>query len=250
MALQQSINEIEGTIRNLTYYRRGNKFFLRAKSSMTKEKYYANERMLRPKLNNNEFGYAARSCKTIRHAINELLCQSTDTNMIARLNATLLKVVKTDTINDVGERKIEKGNLSLLKGFNMNLDSSLDNIFPVQYQSSINRNKGSLLLNVAPFDISQTIRLNPFSNYFRIRTACIEVDFNLQTAKADIIDSEFIPCNQTTARFNHQHTFSKQSGLPLILFMSVEFYQQTNGELVMLKNREFNPRTIIDTSLP
>ena len=70
-------------------------------------------------------GGAGKGGKLIRGAVRILLQNAKDKRVVSRLVKSLLEVAKKDPLNERGHRTIEDGNMSLLLGFDFNVNGKL-----------------------------------------------------------------------------------------------------------------------------
>ena len=120
MARQASTIKVDGTIGDLTFYKSGGTFFVKQKRAVSGNRIKNDPRFVRTRENMNEFGHAGQTGKALRDGFRLLLDRASDSRVTSRLVARLMDVLKTDSTNVRGERKVFNGNLSLLRGFEFN----------------------------------------------------------------------------------------------------------------------------------
>lgn len=220
MALQQGINEMQGTIGNLTYYKSKHGFLVRRKSSLTKAQVLSNPKMLATRQNMAEFKSAGHSAKVFRSAIRPLLTVAKDSGLHSRFLKIMKEIVKTDSTNLRGSRNVTKGSLTLLKSFNFNADSKLDTIFYAPYTTTINRVAGSLKLDIPAFQPNVMLPAPQGATHFKIFSSSCEIDFLKEISIVDNQQTAPLPCdNNLTAAISHLHNATANSTLPLFLLM-------------------------------
>ena len=123
MAIQSGIIKIEGTIGGLTFYKVGNQYFVKGKSSLTRERVLNDEGFERTRENAGEFGCAAKAGKLVRLALRRYLDGIVDKGLMQRLLKGFLGVVKLDGVSERGQRNVDLGLLNGgLVGFEFNRD--------------------------------------------------------------------------------------------------------------------------------
>ncbi len=251
MANQSSINEITGTIGELTYYKGKTGYKVKKKSSLTKAKIMTDPRMEGVRKNMSEFGNAGKAAKMLRQAVRPLLILASDTFSYARLVKVMKAIANTDTINDKGQRQATFGQLQLLKGFNFNDDAKLGSIFYAPYTSAINRVTGELTITIAPFVANTMLPPPQGATHFRIISSGCEVDFIKQEFTADNQSTAYQACdNALTVPLSITHNVTPNSALPLFQLMGVQFFEFVNNKYYPIKSRAHNCLGIIGVDQP
>ncbi len=125
MARQNGIIKLKGTIGDISFYKTGDGHLAREKGGIDASRIANDPAFQRTRENGSEFGAAGKGGKVIRNAIRILLQNAKDKRVVSRLTTDLLKVVKTDAVNERGLRTIQDGDMSLLKGFEFNINGKL-----------------------------------------------------------------------------------------------------------------------------
>src|SRR5690606_33266480 len=120
MARQAGIIKLKGTIGDISFYKTSDGFLARTKGGVEGGRIANDPAFQRTRENGAEFGRAGRGGKLIRNAIRVLLRNAKDKRVTSRLTTQLLAIVKTDTVNQRGERTIVDGSMELLNGFEFN----------------------------------------------------------------------------------------------------------------------------------
>jgi len=71
----------------------------------------------RTRENGQEFGRAGAARRLLRTSIRHYLQKAANSRMVSRLTRDMVRIIKSDPVNDRGERTVLNGDLTLLKGF-------------------------------------------------------------------------------------------------------------------------------------
>src|SRR6185503_20874460 len=99
MAKQIGILPLEGTIQNITFYKRGGLLLAKAKSSIPKSAILNGDNFVRTRENMAEFGNSAHAGDFIREAFHGTYGRTKDVNMIGRLVKACRATLALDTTN-------------------------------------------------------------------------------------------------------------------------------------------------------
>ncbi|GAC1381318.1 MAG: hypothetical protein NVSMB45_05950 [Ginsengibacter sp.] len=246
MANQSSINEIQGTIGNLTYYKHKRGYKVRRKTSLSRHKIMNDPRMSVVRDNMLEFAHSAKAGALLRHAVKEHLVLAKDSFLIPRLLKALRLIVNTDPIHDRGKRRVNFGDLSLLKGFDFNIEARFESIFQAPFISSIDRATGVMQIDIAPFVSSLMLRHPLEVTHFRLISSGCEVDFKNEFYKADNQTSGYYAMdNSLTPAISLTHNVRPDSSLPLFHMLGVHYFELVNGKYYPIESKTFNAFGVI-----
>ena len=152
MAKAVGILSIEGTIENLTFYRRDGKIFVRRKGGVSKHRIENDPNYVRTRENMNEFKESASSGKLLRMALRNMIIKAKDNRLSSRMLQIMHKIKNLDTTSARGNRTVAIGMSTpsgkiRLKGFDFNRNAPL---------------KGVLF---APFDLEPTSGKITFTDF-------------------------------------------------------------------------------------
>lgn len=247
MAKQKGILPIEGTIGNITFYRSGDGYLIREKGGISGDRIANDPRFQRTRENGSEFGRAGNNGKLIRTAFRTLLQNVSDARMVARLTQVLMAVIKSDGTNARGERTIQDGNLSLLKGFDFNGSGPLGTTLFAPFNTGIQRAQGECTIVFPPF-VPQTMIAAPAgATHFKLVCAAAAIDFVNQEYDNGMATIPERPLdNVATPTINLLVTLPANSSHPIFLLLGIEFYQMVNNDLYSLRNGAYNALSIVD----
>lgn len=96
MAKASGIIKIEGTVEDLTFYKKDGKNFVRKKGGIAKERIANDANFVRTRENNNEFAHSGSSGKVLRLAMGSLVFKAKDSKLSSRLLQTMSRANSSD----------------------------------------------------------------------------------------------------------------------------------------------------------
>jgi hypothetical protein len=251
MARQKGIIKLEGTIGDVSFYKSVDGFLAREKGGVDKERIKNDPAFQRTRENGSEFGRAGKSGRVLRTAFRLLLQNSADKKVTSRLTKDMLKVVQSDPTNERGSRSANSGNISLLSGFDFNINGKLSAALFAQYQVSMDRAGGELGISIPQFVPSNSIVGPSGATHFKIVSAGAEIDFDGEIfIVATSSSNEIALNNQIQAPVDLVNNITPNTGEDLFMVLGIEFMQQVNGIMYPLKNGSYNPLAIVFIDRP
>ena len=249
MARQNGIIKLKGTIGDISFYKTGDGHLAREKGGIDASRIANDPAFQRTRENGSEFGAAGKGGKVIRNAIRILLQNAKDKRVVSRLTTDLLKIVKTDAVNERGSRTIEKGDMNLLKGFEFNINGKLGSTLFVAYSNDFDRVSGDATVGITPFSPKIRIAAPSGTTHFKMVMGAAEVDFANETSVFESDESAVLPYDSAdTAAIDLSASVTANSALPVIQVLGIEFYQEVNGQMYPLKNGSYNALSVIDVT--
>ena len=250
MARQSGIIKLKGTIGDISFYKTGDGHLAREKGGVDASRIKNDPAFQRTRENGSEFGRAGKGGKVLRNAIRLLLQNAKDKRVVSRLTTDLLKVVKTDGSNDRGERTIENGDLTLIKGFEFNTKGKLGSTLFTDYNSSFDRVMGEANVTIAPFSPKVRIAAPAGTTHYKVVMGVAELNFETEASVFESDETAILPYdNQDTAAIDLIAAVTADSILPVFQVLGIEFYQEVNGSMYPLKNGTFNALSLIDATV-
>ncbi|GAC1385012.1 MAG: hypothetical protein NVSMB45_13370 [Ginsengibacter sp.] len=246
MAKQIGQIEITGTLGNMNFYQYKGRIIGRRRTSLNKDKILTLPTMEATRRNMNEMGRASNASKLLRHSIFNLTESCRDFEMHNRLNAIMRKILNSDTVNDLGLRAVEKGNLRLLKGFNFNINCGLENGSYGAYSVSVARSTGLSNIKIGRFSIKDFLRMPKAATHFQFVGAMVEINFLGRETWRSFSESGFISTNELVCN-NILMGFKSEveSKWPMFFVMGVHFYDVVNGVMERLAESVYNGLDVI-----
>ena len=249
MARQNGIIKLKGTIGGISFYKTSDGHLAREKGGVDKSRIANDPAFQRTRENGSEFGAAGKGGKVIRNAIRILLQNAKDKRVVSRLTTDLLKIVKTDAINERGSRTIEDGDMNLLKGFEFNINGKLGTSLFVAFTKDFDRAAGDATVGIAPFSPKIRIAAPSGTTHFKMVMGAAEVDFANETSVFESDETAVLPYDSAdTAAIDLSASVTANSALPVIQVLGIEFYQEVNGAMYPLKNGSYNALSVIDVT--
>lgn len=249
MARQKGIIKLDGTIGGITFYKSQDGYLAREKGGVSAEKIATDPNFQRTRENGEEFGRAGKAGKLLRNAIRAMLQNASDSRMVSRLTAEMVKVIQEDVTNARGLRNVIDGEAELLEGFEFNNSGKLGTTLYAPFTGTIDRVAGTLTANIPAFVPINMLAAPGGSTHFKIVSAGAEIDFENETFVMDAQATAILPWDATaTAVINLANAVTANSTHPLFLALGVEFYQQVNGQMYPLKNGAYNALALVKVS--
>lgn len=246
MAKQKGILKLRGTIGDLTFYKSREGYMVREKGGIDPERIANDPAFQRTRENGEEFGRAGKAGKLFRHAFQGLLIRCFDRRLVSRLHRSMVKIIKTDTVNIRGERRVKEGNTNLLVGFNFNERSIFQSRFKGSFATGIDRENGELSISVSSLIPRNLVIAPRGTTHYRIFSGGGEIDFETENFNVATAESDILPWdNAPTADINQIHSVPAASAHPLFLVLGIEFFQEINGEFYPLNNGSFNSLFVV-----
>lgn len=205
----------------------------------------------RTRENMAEFERAATSGKLLTDAFRAVVSGASDSLQTARMNKAMSRVIKTDKLNDRGQRKVSEGNLQLLRGFEFNVDAKLTTVFFPPYTANIDRVTGTLKVDIPAFVPRKMLKAPPNTTHFSVVCGAAEINFDLGTQKgANISTAELAFGKERTEPISLSNALTPNSTEAFFLVLGVTFHQEVNGKYYPLNNGAYNAVAVIQVDVP
>ncbi len=132
----------------------------------------------RTRENGSEIGRAGKGGKLIRVALRNLMQKASDKRVTSRLTQKMMEVIKSDVINERGDRSPASGNLLLMSGFEFNINGKLSSLLFVDYTPVIDRVAGTAVVDFGAFVALNNIAAPAGTTHFRLSVGGVELDFD------------------------------------------------------------------------
>lgn len=221
-------------------------YLARQKGGVDAERIKNDPAFERTRENGAEFGRAGVAGKLLRSALRAQIMNTADSRMASRLTQAMVKVIQADATNARGERNVIDGEAELLQGFEFNTSAKLSTTFFAPYETTVDRAGGSLSVNVPAFVPANMIAAPSGATHFRVVSAGAEVNFEAGTFVVGTSQSGDIAIGtQEQEAIALANAVTAGSTAPLFLVFGIEFYQQVNGALYVLKNGAYNALALV-----
>lgn len=246
MARQSGIIKLKGTIGDITFYRSKDGYIAREKGGVSASRIMSDPAFQRTRENGAEFGRAGKAGKYLRQSIQGLLKTSSDSRMVSRLTKEMIKVIQMDATNPRGERNVIDGEAELLQGFEFNNDGKLGTTLFAPYTVALDRVTGEGSVEFPPFIPDEHVISPSGSTHFKVVMSVMEIDFETGMFVSQSSESSIQPLDSTlTAVLTLDAQVSAASTHPLFTVLGINFYQEVNGTMYVLKNGAYNALQIV-----
>ncbi len=163
----------------------------------------------------------------------------------------MMEVLRTDLTAPRGHRTIIDGDVTLLDGFDFNINGRLDSVVNAPFTRTIDRVGGQLKIDLPAFVPQKKIVAPDSATHFSLLAVGIDADFNNRVFVADEKETDPLPWDANpTAAISLATAVTANSTHPLFLVLGIVFYMQENGTMYPLKDKAFNALAIVGVSKP
>lgn len=247
MAKQAGIIKLKGTIDDISFYKTADGHLARAKGGVDRNKILHSAAFARTRENNAEFARAGQGGKLVRTALRPLMQNAKDRRVVSRLTSQLLAIIKTDPVNQRGQRNLVEGELHLLAGFDFNINGKLGTTFHGQYTPNFDRVSGDATIDIDGFSATEQISAPSGTTHYKMAMGVAELDFENKAFVYDEMDMGILPyTNSEVLPTTLTASITPNSPFPVLTVMGLQFYQEVNGEFYSLKNGAHNALGLVN----
>ena len=156
-----------------------------------------------------------------------------------------MQVIVSDAINPRGERNVTDGDTKLLEGFDFNVHGKLAQIFHAPYTATIDRDTGTMTIDIPAFLTHKMIVAPEGATHFRFKSAGASIDFNGYTFETKTAETDLFPLEEEVREPIRMTLAVTPSGVPLFLVLGVEFVQVINGVSLPLNDARCNALAVV-----
>jgi hypothetical protein len=249
MAKQLGFLQLSGKVGDLVYYLRNGKQMVRRMPRFDKDRFKNNPHFSRWRANCAQFGKAGKAGKLLRASLSDQLRSFKDNTMITRLSGEMLKVIKSDDVNEPGLRRIADGNLQLLEGFNFNSQMSLMSTLRTTIGIRWDRRGGTATIIPEPFIPAKQVRQPRGATHFTLSGIGVLPDFDKERCTVAIKTSDHLSCNtKRTLDIELMVETTRETVLSLLLLLRISFFRMQNEALIPFCNGAKDALTIISVN--
>lgn len=247
MAKTSGVIKIEGTVEDLTFYKKDGKNFVRKKGGISKERISSDPNFVRTRENNNEFSHSGSSGKILKLALGSIVFKAKDSKLSSRLLQLMSRIKNHDTVSARGNRQVSVGigtdeGKQLLKGFDFNANAPLKSVFFANY----NLDTVTGVTTVTDFIPLEQLMYPQGSTHISLQSAVVHLDFATQESEIALSNLVNLPLNLTmSTSVLTPSSVPEGTGIQLFLLL-VSFYQEVNGVQYSLKNEEYNVLNVVE----
>jgi hypothetical protein len=222
MAIQTGLIHIRGTLGDVTFFKTTDGYKVKMKGGPTRQQFKRSRRFVRSRECSTEFTRATQAIKLIKDGIRPYLRSCADTRFYGRMTALLVKVVRSDSVNERGKRKLLPENLHLLRGFKMKKDVSSG----VQIKTTIvNNGEVRIDASLAPILTREVAKAG--ATHVRMFVCVSSLDLEAEKNVTTIFSSKIESVQALTLAETFVYTGDMNDAL--LFFAGVEYMQFVNG---------------------
>ncbi len=247
MARQKGLVKIEGTLDDITFFRRKDAYLVRNKGGVNKERIMNDPAFIRTRENGVEFKTVAMSGKMLRESVNVFSRKAYDGTLSNRLVQLLSKVKNNDTTSLRGERQVYIGMTKaeakqLMKGFDFNNRSSLGSVLFAPYTLDVVSGEVEII-DLVPLDM---LKFPSHSTHVSFQSGFLNL--NLETGESQITYSPIVnlPLDMSVSSVTLTPSAPPTgTGFKFYLLL-IEFFQEVNGVQYALNNGSYNVLNLLE----
>jgi hypothetical protein len=229
MAKQKGAIRLEGRIGDLSFFKRGNDYFVKTKGGPSSRQFKTSRRFERSRECGAEFKEATRILKIFKAPFGEELRMLYDRGMYGRLTKMLIAIVRSDTENERGKRTVNASNFKMLSGYSFGKQPWAG----LRATTSAQQN-GSLQVTILPFMLPVSADSKVVSHY-EISCYCSCIDTGISKQVTECSRSGYLPLQQISAPFNS--IFTVAASPYVMVSCGLFFYQEVNGVMMRMKEK-------------
>ena len=246
MGRQIGLIKISGKFNDLSFYKSKDGYIVRTKGGASKARIKTDPAFARTRENNQEFAEINHSGKWIRTSFRNITGNESDALVVSRMVKQLSKVIKLDTINLRGSRKVGMGlstieGKKLLKGFNFNKESLLSKVLKSSYQVD----SASGVVRIPDFIPQQDLVFPASATHCRIESSWSEIDFASGVIHSSISPAVSLVLDQTKISVVLIPALTPTGTGILFVVLKLSFFQEINGQVYSLNNGTLNAIEIV-----
>lgn len=247
MAKADGILNIEGTVENLTFFKKDGKSFVRRKGGVSKQRIETDPNYVRTRENMNEFKQSATSGKLLRLALGSLVFKAKDSKLSSRLLQTMSRIKNLDATSARGQRTVSQGLTTTagkidLKGFDFNANAPLKSVLFAPFVLDTASGK----ISFTDFIPAEQLQFPEGATHISLQSAVLSIDFETEFSDVTYSNLENMPLSLIPVTFALNPTAMPVGGAVTLFLLSVAFFQEVNGVQYSLKNEEYSALNVIE----
>lgn len=247
MAKSNGILKIEGTIEDLTFYKKDGQNFVRRKGGVSKERIETDPNYVRTRENNSEFSIATGAGKTLRLALGSLVFKAKDSKLSSRMMKTMSVIKKYDTVSARGKRQVYNGlgtpdGKMALTGFDFNTNAPLNSVL----FSAFDLDTATGVVLITDLIPLEQIRYPEGATHVSFQSAVLGIDFETEVSELALSNVVNLPINLTPSSITLTPTSVPATTGVTLFLLSISFFQEVNGQQYSLKNEEYNVLQVVE----
>lgn len=248
MAKQKGVIQVEGTLKDLTFYHSQDGDLVKIKGGVSGSRMSTDPAFIRTRENNAEFGAAAVAGKFLRDTVRPMMSDVSDNRVISRLTKQMTLIKNLDATSARGKRNVGvaialPAAKALLNEFDFNIHSELSSILFRPF--SLDTATGNISIdNCVPIN---DVIYPAGATHLSFTGAFAKVDFLTGIGSIKMSDALNLPVDGTSTDIVLTPGVPAGSGTSIYL-LKIVFFQLINGIEYSLKNDAFNSMEIIEVA--
>lgn len=182
-----------------------------------------------------EFAWVMNSAKLIRNTFRLLVKNAKSGNTGRRLTSLLFNILKADTANEHGQRRITSANAQMLERFDFNDNVKLSNRLFAKFTTSVNRSTGDVDVVLQPLIPTDGLNAPAGATHYKFVLAASELDLENQLENAKEASSDHAPIDgEQTESLHLSAKLTPNSTSLIVAVLAVEFYKQNGTTFTLL----------------
>lgn len=246
MAKTDGIIKIEGTIEDLTFYKKDGRNFVRKKGGVSKERIDTDPNFVRTRENNSEFALSGGAGKLLRKSFGNMVFRAKDSKISSRMLQMMSYIKNEDSTSVRGKRNVARGldtaeGKARLLGFDFNNNAPLASVLSASY--SVDTTTG--VIAIADLVPAEQLVLPQGATHVSFQGAASTINFETGVFETVYSNTETVPINLTPSTITLTPTSVPTGGTIQVFALLIYFSQEVNGVLYPLKNQEFNVLNLV-----
>lgn len=233
---QNSEFPLAGSTKKFTFFSTKDGDFARPKGKKVDKKRIDTDPNLESTKNQYmEFTWVMNSAKLLRNTFRLLVKNAKSGNTGRRLTSLLFKILKADTANERGKRRITNANVQMLERFDFNDNVKLSTQLYAKFTTSVVRSTGDVDVVLQPLIPADALNAPTGATHYKLVLAASELDFENQLENAKEATSDHAPINgEQTESLHLNAKLTPNSTSLIVVVLAVEFYKQTGTTFTLL----------------
>lgn len=224
--------KLAGTIDDISFYKSQDGFLARAKGGVSADRIKSDPKFENTRNNGLEFGIGGKASLLFRETFKPEIKRAADNRAASRITQLMVRILKTDPVNDYGKRQVYEGNMALLDEFEFNNAVPFRLAMGLPVVTDIDRVTGEVTVQV-PAHVPKThIAAPDGTTHYSFFAAAAAMDFAGNISEVVRQNAVAMPWDTNPAVAATQTlTLSANSTLPLFLLVGIEFTIVINGKV-------------------
>jgi hypothetical protein len=224
--------KLAGTIDDISFYKSQDGFLARAKGGVSADRIKSDPKFENTRNNGAEFGIGGKASLLFREAFKPEIKKAADNRVASRITQLMVRILKTDPVNDYGKRQVYMGNMALLDEFEFNNVVPFRQALGLPLVAGIDRVTGQATVQVPAHVPKTDIAAPDGTTHYSFFAAAAAMDFEGNLSEVVRQSTAPQPWDTTPALAATQTlALSANSTLPLFLIVGIEFTILINGKV-------------------